>query len=114
MSKSQELKSVWTDHANVGDIPCLFTNYNFLRHPLYVNERPEGQDGYDWFGVHWTYDPSTNAPMPTVGIFPMSSPTSRTGASRSRSRICPSTTGSPAQPKRRPSGIGRTRSPSSC
>ena len=68
MSRSQELKRVWTEHANIGYIPCLYTDYNFLRHPEYVNERPEGHDGYDWFGVHWTYDPVAGAPVPTTGI----------------------------------------------
>lgn len=68
MSRSQELKRVWTEHANIGYIPCLYTDYNFLRHPEYVNERPEGHDGYDWFGVHWTYDPATGAPSPTTGV----------------------------------------------
>ena len=67
MSRSQELKRVWTEHANIGYVPCLYTDYNFLSHPEYVNERPEGHDGYDWFGVHWTYDPATNAPCPSLG-----------------------------------------------
>ena len=66
MSRSQELKRVWTEHANIGYIPCIYTDYNFLRHPYFVNERPEGHDGYDWFGVHWTYEPATNAPCPTA------------------------------------------------
>ena len=68
MTRSQELKRVWTEHANVGHIPCLYTDYNFLRHPKFVNERPEGHDGYDWFGVHWTYDPANGAPSPTTGV----------------------------------------------
>ena len=68
MSRSQELKRVWTEHANIGYIPCLYTDTNFLRHPEAVNERPEGHDGYDWFGVHWTFDPATGAPSPTSGV----------------------------------------------
>lgn len=63
MSRKDELLKVWTEHANIGYVPCGFTDYNFLRHPKCVNERPEGHDGYDWFGVHWTYEPATNAPM---------------------------------------------------
>lgn len=63
MNRRDELLRVWKEHANIGYVPCMFTDFNFLRHPKSVNERPEGKDGYDWFGVHWTYDPSTDAPM---------------------------------------------------
>ena len=65
MSRRDELLKVWTEHANIGYVPFGFTDVNFLRHPKCVNERPEGQDGYDWFGVHWTYEPMVGAPMIT-------------------------------------------------
>lgn len=67
MSRKDELLRVWTEHADIGYVPCLFVDYNFLRHPKSVNERPEGHDGYDWFGVHWTYQPEVNAPMVSSG-----------------------------------------------
>ena len=66
MSRRDELLKVWKDHANIGYVPCLYTDYNFLRHPKLVNERPEGKDGYDWFGVHWTYEAATDAPNVSV------------------------------------------------
>lgn len=67
MSRRDELLSVWAEHKNIGYIPCGFLDYNFLRHPKYVKERPEGCDGYDWFGVHWTYQPETNSSMVSPG-----------------------------------------------
>ncbi|WP_095173368.1 MULTISPECIES: uroporphyrinogen decarboxylase family protein [Blautia] len=71
MSRKDDLLKVWTEHSNIGYIPCVFTDANFLRHPECVNERPEGHDGYDWFGVHWTYQPETNSPMVSPGYPPI-------------------------------------------
>ncbi len=63
----EEMLKVWTEHADIGYIPSPVTDCNFVRHPECVNERPEGHDGYDWFGVHWTYQPETSSPMVTAG-----------------------------------------------
>ena len=71
MSRKDDLLKVWTEHSNIGYIPCVFTDANFLRHPECVNERPEGHDGYDWFGVHWTYQTETNSPMVSPGYPPI-------------------------------------------
>lgn len=65
MSRKDELLRVWK-HENIGYIPCVWRDYNFLK-PKYVNERPEGKSGQDWFGVDWTYEPSSEAPMVTPG-----------------------------------------------
>lgn len=65
MSRREELLKVWTEHKNIGYIPCLYLDYDFLRHSKYINERPEGHDGLDWFGVHWTYQAETNSSMVT-------------------------------------------------
>lgn len=64
MNRKDELLRVYREHANIGYVPCLLTDANFLRHPKIVNERPEGHDGYDWFGVHWVYEEASNAPNP--------------------------------------------------
>ena len=39
--------------------------------PQYSNEKTSGQDGYDWFGVHWTWDKDAGAPYPTAGGNPL-------------------------------------------
>jgi uroporphyrinogen decarboxylase len=69
MARRDELLRVWK-HENIGYIPCHFIDYNFVK-PKYVNERPEGKDGYDWFGIHWTYQPDVLAPMITPGSKPI-------------------------------------------
>lgn len=71
MSRRDELLKVWTEHKNIGHVPCLFTDYNFLRHPKYVQEKPEGRDGYDGFGCHWTFVPEEKSSMLTPGIPPV-------------------------------------------
>ncbi len=66
-----EMMRVWTEHANIGYVPSPIADCDFIRHPKCVNERPEGHDGYDWFGVHWTYQPETKSPMVTPGRPPV-------------------------------------------
>lgn len=67
----EEILKVWSEHKNIGYIPSPFLDCDFIRHPESVNERPEGHDGYDWFGVHWTYQPETKSPMVTPGNPPL-------------------------------------------
>lgn len=68
MNRKDQLLRVWTEHANIGYVPCSYVDYNFLRHPVYIHERSEDCDGYDWFGVHWSYQPETKSPMVTHGV----------------------------------------------
>ncbi len=68
MSRSNELLRVWTEHANIGYVPCAFTDGDLVLKPKHINERPEGEDGYDWFGVHWTYQPENDSMMLTPGV----------------------------------------------
>lgn len=60
------LLAVMKGHKNTGYVPCFFTDFDFSK-PAMLNERPEGRDGYDWFGVHWTDVPEAGAPMVTPG-----------------------------------------------
>lgn len=65
MLRKDWLLEVWR-HKNIGYIPNFYLDYNFAK-PGFLNDRPEGKDGYDWFGVHWTYQPDINAPAATPG-----------------------------------------------
>ena len=71
MSRSEELLSVWKEHANIGYVPYAFTDTDLVLKPKYINERPEGVDGYDWFGVHWTYQPEADSMMVPPGSLPL-------------------------------------------
>lgn len=62
MAKRDEMLRVWTEHANIGYIPIFPKDFNFLK-PKYVPERSEKEDGFDWFGVEWQYEPKSGAPM---------------------------------------------------
>jgi uroporphyrinogen-III decarboxylase len=53
-------------HKNSGYVPSFYTDLIYSV-PKAINERPQGEDGYDWFGVHWTFVPEAGAPMPTLG-----------------------------------------------
>lgn len=65
MSFKQQTLEVYK-HKNAGYVPTFFTDIQFSK-PQAINERPEGRDGYDWFGVHWTFVPEAGAPMVTPG-----------------------------------------------
>ncbi len=60
------LLKVYRDHQNAGYVPAFFKDLSFCK-PALINERPEGRDGKDWFGVDWTYVPEMGAPMVTPG-----------------------------------------------
>lgn len=66
MAKRDEMLRVWTEHANIGYIPIFPKDFNFLK-PKYVPERSETEDGFDWFGVEWQYEPKSGAPMVRQG-----------------------------------------------
>lgn len=66
MAKKDDMLRVWTEHANIGYIPIFPKDYNFLK-PKYVPERSETEDGFDWFGVEWQYEPMSGAPMVKQG-----------------------------------------------
>lgn len=67
MSEKREiLLKVYRDHQNAGYVPNFFTDFDMIKPPL-VNERPEGADGFDWFGVEWVYVPQVGAPMVKPG-----------------------------------------------
>ena len=70
MSRREELVRVFREHANIGYVPCAFTDADLVLKPKCINERPEMQDGYDWFGVHWTYQPGVDM-MVTPGSKPL-------------------------------------------
>lgn len=65
MTKREEILEVYR-HKNTGYVPCFFTDMDVLK-PAYINERPEGKDGQDWFGVEWEYVPAAMAPMVKPG-----------------------------------------------
>lgn len=66
MSRRDELLRVWTHHENTGYIPLFPKDFNFLK-PKYIPERSEKEDGFDWFGVEWRFEPKAGAPMVPVG-----------------------------------------------
>lgn len=57
-------------HKDIGYIPNLFWDCNFLR-SCYINERPHPCDaaytGKDWFGCEWVYEPDQDSSAPKVG-----------------------------------------------
>lgn len=53
-------------HKNSGYVPSFYTDLIYSK-PKAINERPEGEDGYDWFGCHWTFVPEAGAPIVTPG-----------------------------------------------
>lgn len=63
-------------HKNIGYIPCLFLDYNFLV-SKYMNEHPAYESAKDWFGVSWTFMPEQNSSSLTPGCPPMVSDISR-------------------------------------
>lgn len=66
MSRKDELLKVWKNHENIGYIPAFPADFNFLK-PKYIRERSEIEDGIDWFGCEWQYEPKSNAPMIVPG-----------------------------------------------
>ncbi|MBR4393854.1 MAG: hypothetical protein IKT07_07485 [Oscillospiraceae bacterium] len=55
------------NHQTPQWIPCVYTDF-WLLQPKMEGERYCGHEvGTDWFGVEWTYEPKTGAPMPTQG-----------------------------------------------
>ena len=57
-------------HKNIGYIPNLFLDYNFLV-SKYMNEHPGFESGKDWFGVEWTYMPEQQSSSLTPGCAPL-------------------------------------------
>ena len=57
-------------HKNIGYIPNLFLDYNFLV-SKYMNEHPAYESGKDWFGVEWTYMPEQQSSSLTPGCEPI-------------------------------------------
>lgn len=67
----RENMKLFLEHKVPQWVPILLLDSNIMM-PNAVRERPPfNAGGYDWFGVHWTFDPGTNAPMVTPGVPPI-------------------------------------------
>lgn len=68
-TRREMLLDVWR-HKDIGYIPCLFLDFNFLV-SKYMNEHPSTASGKDWFGVSWTYMPEQKSSSLTPGCPPL-------------------------------------------
>ena len=57
---------LWLNHKTPVWLPDQLSEGYAIRIPA-VLEQPEGQDGYDWFGCHWTWDSSVFGAVCTPG-----------------------------------------------
>lgn len=67
----KENLKLFFEHKAPQWVPMALLDSNLML-PFVLRERPPmNSGGYDWFGVHWTYEPTTNAPMVTPGQPPV-------------------------------------------
>jgi hypothetical protein len=65
----RENTKLWLDKKRPQWLPQLWAESTALSSGC-INEKPLTQDGYDWFGIHWTYEPTApggGAPAVTPG-----------------------------------------------